>query len=602
MRLTMMNKVDINKHINVNKSILTVHELLNELKYDYSNIHFDNLWNSIKDDMWIYIDDNMVEYMGYANIRDGRYNILNILKTNFTINEDYKNITNDELNSRRSTPTPNKDYKNVTNEELNSRYDSVTPNDNKELVELSEINSRLDTQTPNNNEEFDYSLIDLSIVKESKAHNKTYLFVAPIVYKELLMLIKTNKGKEIRSYYIELEQIFKFYNKYVQIYNSSKLENMQKYLELEKEKNESMNQKIIEMKTLEEDEYVYICTNSIHDMNNIYKIGKCRSLKARLSSYNTGHLGAQKYYYCYSFKCHNSRTLEELIHNFLKPYSIKNEMYKIKFEYLKNIVEYICNTYSEVTKVVNRFIQEPRHNEFDDDYVKTKEIKLEDNTFVDKTEEEENEDSKKYLDQFKDFIENNRHKFKYDKNNKLKTCPRCLRDFVSHQRLTSHLRNNRCLEFELKEEQEKIKKEERKKKSIKNEIMANVLDIDPTTVRPEFICINCNKIYTYQYQYDKHIKNNVCTKRFPCDTCDSVFKNPTHLKRHVDLVHTNNDRIKCDGCGKYFKHKDSVRDHLNRSKECKLVAKEKLKYSVFDLDNISMKSNFKINMKIEKVN
>lgn len=62
-----MNKlVLINSIININQPILSIRELLNVINYKYNDIFLDKFWQNIKDDNWIYIDNNMLKYIGYS--------------------------------------------------------------------------------------------------------------------------------------------------------------------------------------------------------------------------------------------------------------------------------------------------------------------------------------------------------------------------------------------------------------------------------------------------------------------------------------------------------------------------------------------------------
>jgi phage anti-repressor protein len=60
---------------------------------------------------------------------------------------------------------------------------------------------------------------------EINNHNKTkHLIISPDCFKQSLMLLKTKKSKDIRSYYIELEKIFKFYLQYQNLHQKKILE------------------------------------------------------------------------------------------------------------------------------------------------------------------------------------------------------------------------------------------------------------------------------------------------------------------------------------------------------------------------------------------
>ena len=61
-----MTKLILNNDIiNINKPLLTIKELLNTINYEYNTLYLDKFWQNIKDDIWIYIDDNMLKYIGY---------------------------------------------------------------------------------------------------------------------------------------------------------------------------------------------------------------------------------------------------------------------------------------------------------------------------------------------------------------------------------------------------------------------------------------------------------------------------------------------------------------------------------------------------------
>lgn len=62
------------------------------------------------------------------------------------------------------------------------------------------------------------------------------MIVSTDCFKQSLMLLRTNKAKEIRKYYIELEKIFKFYLQYQAKYQELKNLNINNELEEEKRK------------------------------------------------------------------------------------------------------------------------------------------------------------------------------------------------------------------------------------------------------------------------------------------------------------------------------------------------------------------------------
>jgi hypothetical protein len=144
-----MNKLILtNDIININKPLLTVKELLNTINYEYNNLFLDKFWQNIKDDSWIYIDDNMLKYIGYSRseYKKNKQDYLNLLKENFDINIDFNILFL------------------------------------KEFEEFSKCQKLA---------------LENSIIND---HNKVkHLIVSPDCFKQSLMLLKTNKSKEIKN-------------------------------------------------------------------------------------------------------------------------------------------------------------------------------------------------------------------------------------------------------------------------------------------------------------------------------------------------------------------------------------------------------------------
>jgi hypothetical protein len=166
-----------NNIINIKQPLLTIKELLNIINYEYNEIFLDKFWKNIKDDIWIYIDNNMLKYIGYEQ-SETKQDYLHILKENFEENIDYKFILS------------------------------------KEFEDFSKCQK----------------LILRNIIINE--HNKVnHLIISPDCFKESLMLLKTSRSKEIKKNYIELGKIFKFYLKYQNKYRKFELKNKQNEIE-----------------------------------------------------------------------------------------------------------------------------------------------------------------------------------------------------------------------------------------------------------------------------------------------------------------------------------------------------------------------------------
>ena len=174
--------------INIHSNMLSVKELLNIVNYNYNELYIDKFWDNIENDKWVYIDSEMLKYIGYSevDINASKRCYLNILKDNFDELIDYKLLNNKEF----------------------------IQNTKCQLWHLEN--------------------------KELNSHNKTkHLIVSPDCFKQTLMLLRTDKSKEIRKYYIELEKIFKFYLQYQAKYQE--LKNLETIKELENKVKELEN-------------------------------------------------------------------------------------------------------------------------------------------------------------------------------------------------------------------------------------------------------------------------------------------------------------------------------------------------------------------------
>jgi hypothetical protein len=597
-----MNKLTLTSDvININKPLLTVKELLNCVNYKYNTLFLDKFWNNIKDDIWLYIDEDMLKYIGYSeiDINSAKRTYLILLKDNFEEQIDYKLLNSKEF--------------------LNNPKCVITH------LENSNINT----------------------------HNKVkHLIVSPDCFKQSLMLLKTNKAKEIKKYYIELEKVFKLYLEYQNQYKNQELENHKKELENKNQELENNKKELEEKKTiineqtkelknfiniqqktvkkLEKEEYVYIASNKLNSKNNVFKVGKTLTLNGRLSNFNINSLLDNEFYYTFLTKCNNAKMLECLIHNFLSPFSYKNELFQLHYEPLSKIVKEICIQYDLMTNMVNNYIEENYINDLKlkpiiPNKFEHKNYNVNDDNLLNNiiNTEEESKDELKYTEYEIDSI--NIYKNIYEYNDvKLYICPRNC-EFVTKQAsiMREHLaRVNKCskLHSESKELNSEYIDYLIKKNNIKfyickfcnkhfiSDSKLNRHLMSQEGCKQEYTCERCKTSFRLQGDYNAHVRNIYCLDKDgnvinnsdvnDNSNINSINSSNSNLtdENYTTIINNGVTLYKCNLCNKLYNTKGNLNSHLNRQIKCNETFKcKKCNREFHTIDNLKKHENQKIN-------
>jgi phage anti-repressor protein len=163
--------------------------------------------------------------------------------------------------------------------------------------------------------------------------------------KEFCILANTDIGKQIRRYFIKMEEIVQ---DYISEEYQLKLQSIEqekdeaiKLIEDEKEKIQTELNLLKETKYIEVafDESVYIMST---DIPGIYKIGlTIRSGKERKKDLQTGNINDIEI--LYEVKTYNSDILERLVHSVLQKYHYSQEYYRCNLDYIKMIINISAN-------------------------------------------------------------------------------------------------------------------------------------------------------------------------------------------------------------------------------------------------------------------
>jgi mRNA-degrading endonuclease YafQ of YafQ-DinJ toxin-antitoxin module len=530
-----LKNINIKDVINTNYQLLTIKELLTSINYNLDNIYIDRFWYSIQDDKWIYLDNELILWLEYKDVRRGKEFIIRLLKQYFIENEDYKILSNSEF-------------------DINNFCSTIKVEQNYEE-------------------------------EKRGAHNKQYITVSPDCFKELCMHVGTIKSKEIKKYYIELEKVFKFYLEYQNEYRKLELENKQNELEnknneLEEKENiineqkdeiNNVKEKIVNLSNhlyryneLKENTYLYVATNKHLGLQNNFKVGVSTQLTKRLINYNCNNNVNDAFYFTYAKKVHNAYVVEYMIKHILKEFknSNCNEIFVINHDYLVNILDNIINNYSNTISYYNLLMKDyvfdntisnnipPAINvnsyikfNYQTDFVSTK---------PENTEAEVDENTI-YYNHNKEFTY---LKYKNENNKNLFKCLRCNYIFNRIDNLQNHFnRQVKCYETE----------ENIQLKEVKN-----------NNESPVIKCLEESDNYTF---YEKYNNENNCIQYY-CNNCEYNTDNFNILKKHYlkrkikcyDEVHITSDDILIykDSTGDEFEYK-KIKTNVYECNHCKYV-------------------------------
>jgi phage anti-repressor protein len=212
----------------------------------------------------------------------------------------------------------------------------------------------------------DYKILLLRTEKQNRVenrggHNKEIVKLNIDTFKNLCMITKTEKGKEIRKYYVKMENI---YNELIkEELNEKNLELNSKREELDykdylidKVKGESLLQKhnLLLQEFNKQNNIVYIIlVKTINENNYVVKIGESR--KGILGRYNEHKSHYQECIIMDVYSVRNSMKFEKFLHKRLEKYNYKLQNYENEKELFLVGGEL---SYRDITKTITDNINE----------------------------------------------------------------------------------------------------------------------------------------------------------------------------------------------------------------------------------------------------
>lgn len=271
--------------------------------YDIDQIYIDAFWSSIEDDKWIYVNDELIKWMGYTSVStiENKRNYLNVLKNNYIKNVNFKHLYT---------------------------------NDFKLYCDENDLN------------------IDFDIENKTK-----HLIIEPETFKKSLLRLQSQKARQIQDYYILLEKIFKHYMKYQKEYIAQQAQLLQEENEKLKDTQVLLETIKINQQPIKYSSYIYISSNAYYEKQHLYKIGKSVNPIKRVENFNcTSKDKDNEFYLIFQYKTTNSTILEKYLFHMLQNFNYKGELFQIPINALKELVKFICEQDNENTNLVNHYI------------------------------------------------------------------------------------------------------------------------------------------------------------------------------------------------------------------------------------------------------
>jgi gas vesicle protein len=235
---------------------------------------------------------------------------------------------------------------------------------------------------------------EVNLIPKNNIDRKRWICMEPRAFKNVVMRLNTETSDMVREYYLNLEEAMFGYGRYTAQYmmekqgqqlaikdkSESKLKKQLaiKSAEVQQEKERAEQEKKLLQEELEDTkehalllqemmikdepitrtQVIYIATTELYAKNNNFKSGgvdETNKLKSRLSTYNTGRVKDDLFYYSDIFMVSNYHIIEAQLKNLLGCFRDKKgkEIYRLHYTDIRYIVDYLCKRDGEDVEEVN---------------------------------------------------------------------------------------------------------------------------------------------------------------------------------------------------------------------------------------------------------
>ena len=166
----------------------------------------------------------------------------------------------------------------------------------------------------------------LIVKKDNRANNNKIYMLTPDCFKRLALLSNSKNGEMVRTYFIEIESLFLKYREQTM----EGMKNEIKRLERNQKPKSANAQKGIG--------YMYIIRASTDNEKDVYKIGRTKNLKARVSNHQSSH--ADDIEILFTYRVDHVEACETCVKAFLKQFQYRKykEVYKVDVQTIKEFM------------------------------------------------------------------------------------------------------------------------------------------------------------------------------------------------------------------------------------------------------------------------
>ncbi len=181
--------------------LLSFHEFLNVTGYSINKYMVDKFFHSIKDDIPIYIDNELIKWCGYGGpLKLQKQMLMKLIKK---CEVELIELDNDEYEQFRED----------TRKLCMQSHTQNQPDDKSDTDESDSDNSEDESSSEGESED-DFNTMYPEVDRSNGKGKTKHALVPPDDFKMVVMRLPTTRGKQVCKYYIKFERIVREYVKY----------------------------------------------------------------------------------------------------------------------------------------------------------------------------------------------------------------------------------------------------------------------------------------------------------------------------------------------------------------------------------------------------